>query len=441
MKADAIAKQSRKIIVMLGAGRSGTSLVMQILNELGMRLSNELIPGVDSNPKGFFEDIEIVNIQKELISNLQITANMPLPENWQEMDASHNALKKIKAVIKNRVDDDRTIWGFKDPRTAMFLPIWIKAFNSQWIRPIYILTVRDPRAVTISLQRITNRESSIFEMMWLYRYCEALYHTSANCYIIHYEEWFSSYPERIAAELLEYCGLNQYQRGIKKDPVIKDLIKENLNRSIFSEHIIQNKYVVSLYDVLKKCRGNDFDRVALMDTVIECRKVMSSFSGWNIEARRLFEIKYNKIKKDIKQQDRVQKELKQKLQQEIQQEIDEKKKLEAKLEKEVNTRISLEADMENIVLQNNSYLKEVKDLADKIENLRRSISVASGAKKDAIRKQQLIQKRLNTLQTSLSYRLGNLFVLSIKKPGKNTILLPFRLLKLFFTYIFVRTPA
>lgn len=64
---------SRHVVVVLGVGRSGTSLAMQALDTLGVHTSDNMIPPNVSNPKGFFEDADIVNIHKSLLSTLAPT--------------------------------------------------------------------------------------------------------------------------------------------------------------------------------------------------------------------------------------------------------------------------------------------------------------------------------------------------------------------------------
>jgi hypothetical protein len=74
---------SRRVVIVLGAGRSGTSLLMQILVGMGMQVSRNLIPANVSNPEGFFEDADFKDIQAELYSCLNVTVSLPLPENWK----------------------------------------------------------------------------------------------------------------------------------------------------------------------------------------------------------------------------------------------------------------------------------------------------------------------------------------------------------------------
>jgi hypothetical protein len=437
----AIANHSRKIIVVLGAGRSGTSMAMQVLSRMGMRLSEELLPGQESNPEGFYEDIEILNVHKNLIAKLKTSPNLPLPDSWQETEEARDALKKMRAIIKDRLAVAPTLWGFKDPRTALFLPIWVKAFDDLWVTPIYVLVVRDPKAVVNSQKKITNRDGSIFEMMWLSRNCEALHHTRMNCFILHYEKLLSN-PEKITKELLAYTGLNPNISATDIEKMLQQTIKSNLNRSGFNAYEIQNNYLKKLYNILLTCHGTTFDKNALMDTVTECRKAMMSFHGWILESRRLMQTDHDsakhidRLKKDIEklssQNNSYRKEIKGF--------IDDIEKLSSQnnsYRKEIR---DLTNDMENVVLQNNSYLREIKDLTDEITQLNISLKIQKDDLKKISDNLKWAQKEKQILRESTSYKIGNLIVMALKKPGKNSFLLPFRFFNLFIAHLFKKTP-
>lgn len=71
--------EGRKVVVVLSPGRSGTSLLMQVLAGLGMKLSENLIGPHHENPDGFFEDAEIVELHKQLFADLGAKPIYPLP--------------------------------------------------------------------------------------------------------------------------------------------------------------------------------------------------------------------------------------------------------------------------------------------------------------------------------------------------------------------------
>lgn len=279
-----VEKETKHVIVILSPGRSGSSLLMKALAAMGMSLSEEMIPGSIGNPEGFFEDSEIVKMHKELLLCLHTKATLPIPEGWLDTDAVKKATPILRKILEDRLSKSNTIWGFKDPRTVSFLPLWSRILNTPGIVPVFLLSVRDPATVVKSLKRQINREGAISELQWLVRITDALHYTGGDCFIVHYEDWFTN-PNDLAEGLLRYTGLDQHFNGDLGEAV-KAVIKPNLNRAVYDEYTVKNEYVLRLYEVLKDCRGDDFERDRLMDVVKKCRKTMDEFKGWYLEAHR-----------------------------------------------------------------------------------------------------------------------------------------------------------
>jgi len=57
-------------VIILGSGRSGTSMVAGTLAKAGYFMGDHLYPGRESNPKGFFEDPEINGINEALLAQI-----------------------------------------------------------------------------------------------------------------------------------------------------------------------------------------------------------------------------------------------------------------------------------------------------------------------------------------------------------------------------------
>ena len=58
---------SRKIFLVIGMHRSGTSYLTGTFNLLGLELSNSIWPPTPDNPKGFFEPQDIVQYHDQLL--------------------------------------------------------------------------------------------------------------------------------------------------------------------------------------------------------------------------------------------------------------------------------------------------------------------------------------------------------------------------------------
>ena len=56
--------------MVLGMHRSGTSAITKGLEVLGVNLGDNLLPPKDDNPKGFFEDRDLVNLNERVLEKI-----------------------------------------------------------------------------------------------------------------------------------------------------------------------------------------------------------------------------------------------------------------------------------------------------------------------------------------------------------------------------------
>jgi hypothetical protein len=254
----------RPVVVVLGSGRSGTSLLMQVLAALGLRVSDQLIAARQDNPQGFYEDARIVRIQADLMRALGAWPFHPLPADWLQAPATVAAGEALAEVLRERLDHPR-LWGFKDPRTAPFLPLWQRLFNELQVAPRYLLALREPGSIIRSFMTAYACPAETAEQVWLQRTCEALWHTQAHCHIVHYEDWFSRGPE-MARELARFTGL-----AVADHAALNDIIRPDLDRSRMPDYVLAHPAARELNAALQTCRGDAFDREQLLQVVDRCR--------------------------------------------------------------------------------------------------------------------------------------------------------------------------
>ncbi|WP_295396266.1 sulfotransferase [uncultured Thiodictyon sp.] len=274
--------KSRQVIVVLGTGRSGTSLLMQILGRLGMGLSANMIGPHHENPDGFFEDADVLALHKQLLVEIGAKPILPLPDGWRQSPAVEPYRARIRSLVEGHLSESKTIWGVKDPRLSSLLPLWIDVLKSMWVVPIFVLAVREVGAVVRSIAEQANISQEMAELVWLFRTCDALLNSAGNCHIVHYEDWFTD-MEATASALLSHTGLDRHFEGDVM-AALDGVIKPRLNRSIHEEYKVANPYVLRLDEVMKGCRGSDFDRERLMLVAKACRLKLDGFKGWYLLA-------------------------------------------------------------------------------------------------------------------------------------------------------------
>lgn len=138
-------------VVVLGAGRSGTSAITRGVQALGVNLGDRLRRGRGKNPTGFFEDRDLLALNKRLKRELDISGEsvrLIPPSQWD----SHNIrLLRQSAVrtIERRFGESR-LWGFKYARTLRLLPFWEAVFRELDLDVRYVVALRNPLSVAHS---------------------------------------------------------------------------------------------------------------------------------------------------------------------------------------------------------------------------------------------------------------------------------------------------
>ncbi len=132
-------------IIITGMHRSGTSLVASILQQAGINIGDKLIGDSVGNPRGHFEDVDFYQFQQNILKRLGQTIMVQQP-----LDPSCITPQEIasaKQLIATRAHIP--VWGWKDPRTCLFLDFWHTLLPQA--KTIFIY--RHPIEVLLSLLR------------------------------------------------------------------------------------------------------------------------------------------------------------------------------------------------------------------------------------------------------------------------------------------------
>ena len=240
------------IICLTGMGRSGTSLMASYLHACGVSMGEDLLGPLRGNPLGHFEDLDFLNFHKKLLMDNGSSLYSPR----RHLSISEEARRSAVSLIQARNLQHR-VWGWKDPRTTLFLRFWAEIQPS--IR--FIFMYRDPMNVVASLARARDRAVYINPFVagkaWL-RYnheilgfCEK---RSAVSTLINIDG-FNADPERGRRLLSEWLGFsldclyNQVYRPseLRKGKYRKRSIIELLNYGLY------RKEFSSLYAQLETC--------------------------------------------------------------------------------------------------------------------------------------------------------------------------------------------
>jgi hypothetical protein len=134
----------KNILVIVGMHRSGTSLITQWLHRCGLHAGEHFLgPGV-GNKDGHFEDTDFLKFHEHVLklNDLPKTGLTEKPV----LNISMDAKEKLQNIIlaKSKLN---TQWGWKDPRTSLFLPLYRELIPGAG----YLIIVRDYQASVNSL--------------------------------------------------------------------------------------------------------------------------------------------------------------------------------------------------------------------------------------------------------------------------------------------------
>jgi hypothetical protein len=137
-------------VLVLGMHRSGTSLLAQLLHASGILMGREFVKTSGGNPAGLYEDARYVEWHEAVLASeaggewplcgMRWARRQPVKEMaWQAAAERH--------PLPEAAEDG--LWGWKDPRTLLFLKQWLAVYPS--LRGLVL--VRHPTDVYLSLLR------------------------------------------------------------------------------------------------------------------------------------------------------------------------------------------------------------------------------------------------------------------------------------------------
>jgi hypothetical protein len=128
----AMIKTARQPVIILGMHRSGTSMISELLDELGLFVGQHV---QDDHESTFFLDIN-----EKIMSRVNAAWDFPTPllaflacDDAIRMTtaavAADLSSRRIKGFLgKGSLESFDKPWGWKDPRSVFTLPLWLKLF-------------------------------------------------------------------------------------------------------------------------------------------------------------------------------------------------------------------------------------------------------------------------------------------------------------------------
>jgi hypothetical protein len=219
-------------VIILGMHRSGTSVLGGLINKMGLKTGGPLIQAAEDNAKGFFERIDVVLQNDNVMKNQRI--------HYSFHTYKYNALKGLTDILNDMeegpffsegrrglkfLNDEASFpWMLKDPRLCITFRTWLPLLK---FIPSILFTYRHPMDVALSMHK---RDFEQFEMskglkLWYVYNRMAVEQSHDLCRVVTSHRLIMQQPEvelnRIYDEL-RGCGVEVPRRVSKED--INDFI-------------------------------------------------------------------------------------------------------------------------------------------------------------------------------------------------------------------------
>ncbi|HET6819742.1 MAG TPA: sulfotransferase [Candidatus Limnocylindria bacterium] len=139
---------SRTLLLVVGVGRSGTSLLTGILGQFGLHIPQPEINADSTNPRGFGEPRWVVDFHTRLLRERRVTVNDARPAAWQ-VTGELTQSDELRGWLGTQLESGPVV-AVKDPRTVWFLPLWQRAAAELGADTAFVTMLRHPAEIVRS---------------------------------------------------------------------------------------------------------------------------------------------------------------------------------------------------------------------------------------------------------------------------------------------------
>lgn len=203
----------KRCIFIIGMHRSGTSATAGMLHAGGLCLGKDLMEPDWINPKGYFEDQKVIDINMKLYHYYKASLWYPP---YMEDDEGQFALTFQQFIDYYR---DVDVVAFKNPRFCATFPVWLWYFSHENNIDVEILLPkRQSSDIVKSLMRIHNMDQCVAEAIVI-RHISLLNrieaHYSSMIKLVLQYDTVVQYPERSYYLVNKKYDLNLNPNGYK----------------------------------------------------------------------------------------------------------------------------------------------------------------------------------------------------------------------------------
>ncbi len=178
---DSTADARRRVLLVLGMHRSGTSALTRVIGLLGARLPETLLPPNEYNESGYWESNILTDLHDELLESAGSSwlDLAPFPSSWYGSELEREFRARVREALSSEFGS-ADFFVVKDPRIVRFVPFWLAVLAELEIAPAFVIAHRHPIEVAASLEHRDRLNLTHSLLLWLQHVAEAEYRTRGH---------------------------------------------------------------------------------------------------------------------------------------------------------------------------------------------------------------------------------------------------------------------
>ena len=270
-----------------GMHRSGTSLLAQMLSQIGFDLGERCLPADQNNHRGYYEDMDFISVNQSLFNRQNLYGNRGWPD-WGWMDSrtarsivAEDLSERAKSLATTRRKSS-SLWAFKDPRSTLVLDFWKRSIPD--LRFIFIY--RHPFFVERSIERLNAHifaeNPDLARLIWneYNRSILAFHKENPDVSAVISQEDLISNPEPVLYQALNKLGFSGYDECSLAPSVDKNLLCHQPAEISLTTHIYLSCYLDTKH-ILKELDAAKASMDEIRDEITSpCLKRNDIFEGY-----------------------------------------------------------------------------------------------------------------------------------------------------------------
>jgi hypothetical protein len=206
-----------RLVVVLGMHRSGTSAMSGSLRALGVEMGDSLLAPNDYNPRGYWEDLNLYDLNEQLLAALSHRWDTVAPITAEDLARPEVLSLKRRAVEMLAAKLERAeCFGLKDPRLCRLLGFWQPVFDELQVGVRYVITTRNPVNVAESIRARDGFEPLKSYLLWLGHVVPAVRQTRSQRRVFVSYDQLVDEPGGVLRRVAEALGLDLRESALNE---------------------------------------------------------------------------------------------------------------------------------------------------------------------------------------------------------------------------------